>query len=236
MADPAPASLTASEFIAAVREQQPKLAVFDCDGTLWSGDAGQDFLYWELDRGLLPPQVAEWVRPRYADYKAGKVDEETMCGEMVTIHCSLDVQKLAAAAERFWQSVVATRVFPEMQELVLGLMTDGCEVWAVSSTNDWVIQAGCCRFGIPAEQVLAASVLVINGRATDRLVRVPTGAGKARVIEEVIKRQPDAVFGNTVHDQAMLEMARNAYAIAPTDELRRVALDNFWTIYDPAQH
>jgi phosphoserine phosphatase len=77
-------------------------------------------------------------------------------------------------------------------------------------------------------------VHIINGRATDRLIRVPTGAGKARVIEKVIGRQPDAVFGNTVHDQAMLELARSAYAIAPTDELRRVAVENLWTIYEPA--
>jgi phosphoserine phosphatase len=236
MAEAPATPLTASEFIAAVVATQPRLAVFDCDGTLWSGDAGEDFLYWELDRGVLPAKVAEWVRPRYADYKAGKVDEETMCGEMVTIHAGLDEQRLAAAGEKFWTTRVAARVFPAMQELVGRLMDDGCEVWAVSSTNEWVIKAGCCRFRISEERVLAASVHIINGRATDQLIRVPTDAGKARVIREAIGRQPDAVFGNSVHDQAMLEAAKQAYAVNPNDDLRRVAVERGWTVYDPAAH
>ena len=35
----------AEQFISSVLKLQPKLAVFDCDGTLWSGDGGQDFLF-----------------------------------------------------------------------------------------------------------------------------------------------------------------------------------------------
>ena len=36
-------SSTQSEFIASVLSLKPPVAAFDCDGTLWSGDAGEGF-------------------------------------------------------------------------------------------------------------------------------------------------------------------------------------------------
>src|SRR5271167_5139481 len=83
------ASPKSADFLDSVLRLQVKLAVFDCDGTLWAGDAGERFFDWELRRGLLPDEAVRWVRARYADYKAGKVSEEQMCGEMVTIHSGL---------------------------------------------------------------------------------------------------------------------------------------------------
>ena len=65
---------------------KPTLAVFDCDGTLWSGDAGRDFFYWEMDRGLITTEVAEAMRARYKLYETGEVGEEPMCAEMVTMN------------------------------------------------------------------------------------------------------------------------------------------------------
>ena len=56
---------SASEFIDFVLALQPAIAVFDCDGTLWSGDAGRDFFYWEIERGLVSPEIAEAMRARY---------------------------------------------------------------------------------------------------------------------------------------------------------------------------
>ena len=76
----------ASQFIESVLALKPALAVFDCDGTLWSGDAGADFFYWEIERGIVDSAVAEWARSRYEEYKAGRVSEEQMCGEMVTMN------------------------------------------------------------------------------------------------------------------------------------------------------
>jgi len=43
----------ASQFIESVLALRPEIAVFDCDGTLWSGDAGRDFFYWEIERGVV---------------------------------------------------------------------------------------------------------------------------------------------------------------------------------------
>ncbi|HEX5434541.1 MAG TPA: haloacid dehalogenase-like hydrolase, partial [Candidatus Angelobacter sp.] len=58
-------SSSAQAFLDSVLALSPKIAVFDCDGTLWSGDSGADFFYWEVKRGLLPARTAEWALARY---------------------------------------------------------------------------------------------------------------------------------------------------------------------------
>lgn len=223
----------AQAFLHSVLAARPQLAVFDCDGTLWNFDAGEGFLYWEMEQGLLPPKVADWARARYQEYRAGRVGEEPMCGEMVTIHEGLDDATLAEAAGRYFREFVMSWIFPEMTELLRRLHAGGCDVWLVSSTNDWVINAAAQHFGIPLDRVLAAAVYREGGRATGRLLRVPTDELKATAIREVIRRVPDAVFGNSMHDAAMLEMAKNAYAINPNPDLEQVARERGWTVYQP---
>ena len=46
-------SLNAVQFVQQVLATRPAIAVFDCDGTLWSGDAGADFFYWEMNEDSL---------------------------------------------------------------------------------------------------------------------------------------------------------------------------------------
>ena len=110
--------LSPAEFVNSVVRLQPAFAAFDCDGTLWSGDAGEGFFDWELRRKVVSDQVITAIRARYADYRAGKVSEDDMCGEMVTLHRGLresDVKRLAA---QFFEENIARNIFPEMQELV----------------------------------------------------------------------------------------------------------------------
>jgi phosphoserine phosphatase len=230
---PPPPALTAAELISSVLALRPRLAVFDCDGTLWEGDAGKDFLYWEVEHGVLPPPVAAAVIPRYRDYEAGRVPEDVMCGEMVQIHAGLPVADLERAGEEFFATLVYPRIFPEMMDLVARLAETGCELWAVSSTNEWVVRAGARRFGIPGDRILAASVRSRDGRATDELVRVPTDDGKVTAIREVIGCVPDAVFGNSLHDFDMMEMARAAFAIAPNSGLEAAARQRAWPVFRP---
>ena len=220
-------------FLDSVLALQPRLAVFDCDGTLWNLDSGEGFFYWEMEQGLLPQKIAGWARARYEDYRAGRVGEEQMCGEMVTIHEGIEDAALAEAAERYFAQHVVPRIFPEMLDLVRRLTAAGCEIWAVSSTNDWVINAAARSFGIALNHVLAASVRRENGRATACLVRVPTDELKAAAIREVIGRTPDAVFGNSMHDAAMLELARYAFAVNPNRDLEQLAMQRGWSVYKP---
>lgn len=227
-------SLSAGQrFAESVLTLRPRVAVFDCDGTLWSGDCGADFFYWEIDRGMLPEKIAEWAKARYADYKAGKVDEDTMCGEMVTINAGIPMQTLEEAAEEFFPAVVEQRIFPEMLRLARELAATGCDVWAVSSTNDWVIREGVKRFGIRGSRVLAASGHVEDGLLTDRLVRVPSGPAKATAIQEVVRKPVDVCFGNSIFDSDMLEIARHGFAVNPNPDLEKIAKERDWRVYWP---
>lgn len=223
----------AQKFVDSVIALRPAVAAFDCDGTLWSGDSGADFFYWEIEQGILPAKMVDWAVPRYEDYKLGNVDESVMCGEMVTIHAGISERLLEEASQNFFRDVVEQRIFPEMQQLTSQLREAGCSLWAVSSTNVWVVREGVKRFGIPPERVLGACVHIEEGLATPRLHRVPSGPGKTSALKERLNRKPDACFGNSIHDLAMLEIAREAFAVNPNPDLEKIAVGRGWTVYWP---
>lgn len=233
---------SARDFLANVLELRPQVAAFDCDGTLWETDAGADFFYWELERGLVPAHLVDAIRRRYTDYHHGLVSEEAMCGEMVTIHEGVSVAELYDAAAEFFAEHMERRIFPEMLELVRRLGEAGCQMWAVSSTNEWVIRAGARRFGIPDENVLAACVHSDGGQATGKLRMVPTDEDKAVALRAALGKARaqsptllDAAFGNSVHDAAMLQLAAHPFCINANPDLRQFAQPRGWSVYDPVK-
>jgi HAD superfamily phosphoserine phosphatase-like hydrolase len=224
---------TAAQFTESVLRLAPRVAAFDCDGTLWSGDAGETFFDWEIKRGIVSEEVARAMRARYAEYKAGKVSEEDMCGEMVTMHKGLSESAVMGAATEFMTSHFPGRVFPEIKQLVHRLHEQDCEVWAVSSSNEWLIRAGVKEFGIPESRILAAKVELDHEIVTDKLVRVPSGPGKPKALREVAGKEIDVAFGNSRWDVDMLAMARHAFAVNPNPDLETTAHQRGWAIYFP---
>ena len=220
--------------IESVLRLSPRLAVFDCDGTLWSGDAGERFFDWELKRGVVSDEVIRWARARYVQYQDGKVTEDEMCGEMVQLHKGLKESDLLRLSAEFFERHFLSRIFPEMRQLVVELQNSGCDVWAVSSTNEWIIREAMRHFGIPPDHILAAAVEVENDIISDRLIRVPSGIGKPQAILEVVGRPPDAAFGNSRWDAEMLRSARYAVAVNPNPDLEQLARQRNWTVYWPA--
>jgi phosphoserine phosphatase len=226
--------LTRNEFIDLVLSMAPAVAAFDCDGTLWSGDAGEGFFDWEIRRGLVSLEVGRAMRARYAEYKLGRVTEDEMCGKMVTMHKGMSEADVMDAAAEFMTQAFQGKVFAEMLELVERLREPGCDLGAVSSSNEWVIRAGMKEFGVPEGRILAAKAEVHDGVVTDRLVRMPSGPGKPRALREVLAEQRlSAAFGNSRWDTEMLAMADRGFAINPNRDLEGVARERDWTIYFP---
>ena len=225
---------TAAELERLVVELNPQVAVFDCDGTIWSGDAGYGFMIWSIEQGLVSRTASDWIDTRHRAYMAGKVSELEICGEMTQLYAGLREQELRNAAAEFVKGHVQHHIFQEIAQLLQQLRVRGVTLWAVSSTNKWVISEGVRQFGIPEERVLAAEVGVVNGLVTADLVDVPTDEGKANSLRRVGLEQPDAVFGNSIHDLAMLEIARKAFPVNPSPALLQACKKHGWGYFRPA--
>ena len=225
---------TEDEFEQHVLKAQPRVAVFDCDGTIWSGDSGKGFMDWSLEQGLVSRSTNDWIDTRHRAYMAGKVSELQICGEMVQIYAGLREQELWDAAKLYVDTFVRKHVFAEIEKLLATLRKAGVELWAVSSTNKWVVGEGVRPFGIPAERILAAEVAVQDGVITSTLVDVPTDEGKASALKRAGLTHPDAVFGNSIHDLAMLEIAQNPYPVNPSPALLEAAAKNGWGYFRPS--
>ena len=231
---------TTSEFQNAVHALAPRVAVFDCDGTLWSGDAGSSFTRWSIDQGLLSADAVAWLDERYRGYLSGKVSELAICGEMVQVYRGLSESDMRAAAAEFFSTQIERNIFPEMLDLIRQLQAANTEIWAVSSTCDWVIEEGVSRFDIPPNRVLAARVAIANGLVTDTIQDVPTDEGKVAALARVGITAPHAVFGNSIHDAAMLAIARTqkgtsgAFPVNPNAALLQRSARENWPVYYPA--
>lgn len=227
------ARLTPEQFEREVLAIKPRTAVFDCDGTLWTGDAGIGFMTWTMDVGLLSRDASDWIDTRHRLYRQGEVSELDICGEMVQVYSGLHEDELRRAAAEYFRTHIEPQIFPELRTLVAKLQQQGAEIWAVSSTNNWVIEEGVQRFNIPVDRVLAACVEVENGIVTSKIIDVPTDEGKAESLRRVDIPHPDAVFGNSIHDAAMLEIARRAFPVNPSPALVDIAANHGWPVFYP---
>jgi phosphoserine phosphatase len=226
--------VTPEQFHKSILSRNPKVAVFDCDGTLWDGDTGSEFMVWTIETGLVSRETADWIDDHYRLYRKGELSEIAICGEMVQMYAGLSETEVRRAARSFFQQRFERLIFPEMLTLAQQLFASGAEIWAVSSTNTWVVEEGAARFGIPAERVIAAKTSIADHLITPELLDVPTGQGKVDSLRRAGVEHPDVVFGNSIHDAAMLSIAGHAVAIHPSAELRAYAKQESWTIHMPA--
>src|SRR5579875_2949945 len=118
-----PAVLDAAEFVARVRNARPRIAVFDCDGTLWGPDSGSAFMRWSMETGLLSAEATAWLKERYAGYVRGEVSELAICGEMVQVYSGIREDRLRSAAAEFFREHIEPYIFTEMLGVVKELQS-----------------------------------------------------------------------------------------------------------------
>ncbi len=231
MASVVPWSSISHPLVADVLATEPRVAVFDCDGTLWHGDAGEDFFLWSIARGLAAPRRAKEALLRWDQYRLGWAGEEEIWRAVARIYQGTPVGLLEEAAEEFADEHVMPRVYPEMQSLMMRLLERGVEIWAVSASNQWVIEAACARLGIWRNRVLATAAEIDGDIVSGRVPFVPTDEGKVRILRAHGVDAADCVFGNTAHDFEMMTLGRSAFAINPTQELLQIARAWRWKIH-----
>lgn len=229
-----------SNFLSLEREGR-KLALFDADGTLWRGDIGEAFFRHQIDRKSIPhaPKSDAWGTYIGEALKGNTVKAY---GWLAQWNAGVREIDFIRWCEEFFEIMWAKNVFEPVREFTHMLRNAGFEVWVVTGSPRWIVQAGIKGFGITADRVIGTSVIVKDGVLTEELEHeVPYRAGKARLIEKLIGAQPHFVAGNTYWDKEMMQLAADlALAIHSEDEgepnheseqkLRKLAESSDWLV------
>jgi HAD superfamily phosphoserine phosphatase-like hydrolase len=123
-----------------------------------------------------------------------------------------------------------------MTALTRGLASVGYDVWIVSASNRWIVEAAASSVGVDPRKVIAMAVEVEGGVLTDRPVTpYICRAGKVEAIHQRFGRRCDLAFGDSVGDLEMLEDCAQPFVIGRHDKpgvsLLPIARERGWPVH-----
>jgi phosphoserine phosphatase len=216
--------------------------VFDGDGTLWSGDIGDDFFealaddgrLTELarralareagDEGLSPAgTAADLTRRIHAAYRAGTFPEERVCEIMTWACAGWTRAELDAFAGRVMDRLdLGTRLHDEALRVARWAAGRGIGVFLVSASPRAIVEQAARLVGIDLARVASATEACDpSGVVTCAVLRpIPYGPGKVtRLREKLGRRTLLAAFGDNAFDVPMLAASRVPVAVRPKPRL-----------------
>lgn len=216
---------------------------FDGDGTLWSGDVGEDLFRAAMrDRFLideaLPALVAEAnehrvplddaadanavARTLLAAYLAGTYPERETCAMMAWCYAGRslgDVEALAASVLQ--EEDLLGRLHGELGPILEWSRKKGVRSVLISASPRAVVQQAAAFWGFSASDIAAATPAVEAGRVLPRLTTpVPYAEAKLSAGRELFgNARWLAAFGDNVFDIDMLTTAEVGIAVRPKPKL-----------------
>lgn len=218
---------------------------FDGDGTLWSGDVGEDFLehllhedaFTDLAARLFAGEAERFgvtkskrakdqLAAMFHAYTEGTYPEDRICGLIALAVAGRRADDVARVAEAV---VSAREVRGRLHEEAVGILDEsralGLTCYLVSASPRPIVVAAAACVGLGPNDVIAVTVREVDGTLGASLDEpIPYGEGKAtRLIERLGARPLLACAGDNAFDLAMLKRARLPLAIRPKSRLRDLA-------------
>jgi phosphatidylglycerophosphatase C len=223
------------------------VVAFDGDGTLWSGDVGEDLFHALLAHKDFRPQAHAQMRAEarengvavdeaadalhlaerlYAEYLAGRFPEERIC-ELMTWCCAewTRAEVEAFSAQQLADGHLVPRLHREAIEVLEWAKSAGLDVFLVSASPRTIVEAAAKIVGIAPDHIAAATPIYEGDRMLAKVHRpIPYGPGKVAALREKIgQRALYAAFGDNAFDVALLGEAFIPVAVRPKPRLRAVA-------------
>ncbi|MEH6681630.1 MAG: haloacid dehalogenase-like hydrolase [Sediminicola sp.] len=207
--------------------KERKVAVFDCDGTLF---------------GQVPHYLADEALYSFAKTKyAGRKDSVSLAkmaivkdllegdnvGEAyvklrIAFFSGLSPRELEEIGRRCFLEKFQGKFYPEMRELLHNLEMFGFEIWVLTASPELLYQEIVHKnLGIPKNRILGVKSVITNGVVTDRIIApVPQDEGKADALETFIKARPLLVAGNSRGDLEMMNRSVGLKIIVNPDDVK----------------
>lgn len=215
-----------------------RLALFDLDNTLLSGDSDFEWAQFLIEQGVLDREVYEARNVEfYQQYKDGTLD----------IHEFLDFQlkplsrhprsQLDAWHQAFMQRKIRPIILPRGRDLVRQHRERGDLCAIVTATNRFVTEPIARAFGV--ENLIATEPEIFEGEFTGRVQGVPSfREGKVTRLQAWLcargLRWSDAeeshFYSDSLNDLPLLSKVSRPVAVDPDETLRAHAERQGWEI------
>ena len=223
-----------------------RLALFDLDNTLLSGDSDFEWAQFLMDKGILDSAVyAEKNEHFFTQYKEGTLD----------IHEFLDFQlsplarhpraQLDAWLAEFMTACVRPMISDKARKLVNEHLNNGDLCTMVTATNSFVTGPICREFGIA--HLIATVAAQEGGQFTGKSRGTPSfREGKIARVESWLESlgfwwsnfERSYFYSDSMNDLPLLSRVSHPVAVDPDETLHQHAISANWRILRlrPANH
>lgn len=215
---------------------------FDADGTLWSGDVGDDLWNAMIECEAFLPEAHAGLQRVASDagvdvrgsaselawsiaraHLDGAVSEERMLEVVAWGLAGRHIAQVRTFVRDVLHEVdLMRRLHVESIEVLRALQRLGVEVFVVSASPRAIVEDAVFQLGIDPSHVIAATAALEDGVMTTRLQQpIPYGPGKVSGLRQYAPDQKLlAAFGDNHFDAAMLRLADVPVAVRPKPKLR----------------
>jgi phosphoserine phosphatase len=223
--------------------RQAGVVATDGDGTLWSGDVGEDLFHAFIEHGPIADPALEAMRREarqhalsdagagsdvarriYAAYVEGHFPEEGVCELMTWCFAGWTRDRVQAFARDVVDRCgLEARLHGEVLRVLERARAAGMETILVSASPMAVVAEAGALVGFTTDRVVAALPRFDGDLMVAEVERpIPYGPGKvSRLFERIgAERTLFAAFGDNAFDVALLASARIGVAVRPKPRLR----------------
>lgn len=215
-----------------------QLLAFDGDGTLWTGDVGEDVFHRAVKDGLLRADArdalvreaaaysidtkgtaSEIAARLFEAYLAGSYPEREVCGMMSYCYAGFELEELETFIDSTLESRgIRTRLNQELASIFEFARDTGLRIVVVSASPQPIVERAARYWRIPPADVAACRHVVSAGRILPELAApVPYAEAKLSALARIGANPSQllASFGDNVFDMELLRAARLGVAVRP---------------------
>jgi HAD superfamily hydrolase (TIGR01490 family) len=214
-----------------------RLALFDLDHTLLSGDSDELWCDFLLGLGLLGEAFAERNRQMADAYTAGSVTPADFCNFYAGTLAGHDAAYWAPVRQRFLAEVIRPRISDDARALLQRHRDAGHTLVLTTATNRVVSALTAADLGV--NHHLATEVEMIDGLYTGRtqgMLNMRTGKVERlrawllqQGLAETLLRQA-TFYTDSINDLPLLSVVRSPVVVDPDPRLESTALRKGWKV------
>ncbi len=216
------------------------IAAFDADGTCWFSDVGRDFFQHQIDKNFFSKGSLTWD-----DYQKEE-DKDITKGLfwLAEILEGLSLEEVRRFGDSFNQEVRPSFI-EHQKEIIKFLIEQNVQVYIVTASVKWTVEAAALELGIPRENVIGVQTEIENGIITKKQKgHLSWHEGKVNaLLEHTNGKKPFFVSGNTTSDVPMMKISTHlrqvVRSVGPDSEIvngeskaLNIAKENGWHYLD----